>query len=177
MGLIMYAIVLAVVPQLLDARATLAMRQSVLCNRRIVASNADTCESLATDWSLAVKDFVSINPGVQCPQLVADQQYCVVGSAVAAVPSNSGDDDSGTQSTSQPTSPLPLPPPTTTTSTALPQIPTQVGIVPGCDSFRRVKTGDTCMSIEQTYSISRDQFGSWNPSINSGTPPPVFIFP
>lgn len=57
----------------------------------------------------------------------------------------------------------PVPSSTSSTGTA-PPAPTQTGVVPGCREFYVVQEGDYCYLVTQKFSISLDDFVSWNPS-------------
>ncbi|KAK3369408.1 hypothetical protein B0T24DRAFT_707942 [Lasiosphaeria ovina] len=45
--------------------------------------------------------------------------------------------------------------------------PTQTGIVPGCQQFYTVQSGDGCATIQSTFGITFADFYTWNPSIGS----------
>ncbi|OAA60297.1 Peptidoglycan-binding lysin domain protein [Niveomyces insectorum RCEF 264] len=164
-------IAMTYLPLLLEARF-LASRQAVSCEFDVTASSTDTCDLLVQDWNLSLQDFEQINPGVQCPNLVGGQQYCVMGSVLSSAPGST----TGGSTKPTPTTPMSTlssaPPPTdnhlpTRTSSASPYEPTQPGLVPNCDNFHLVVSGDTCFAMEQTYGISAGEFSSWNPSIDS----------
>ncbi|KAM0511472.1 hypothetical protein ACHAPE_009826 [Trichoderma viride] len=148
--------------------AMLAPRQQVTCNFATAASAGDTCQSFSAEWGLTEQTFESLNPGISCPDLVAGQNYCVVGSVA------SGGGSSTTSSSSQATSSTFI---TTTKSSTSSQIPTssssapdqpqQTGTVTNCNKFYLVQSGDTCPAIEAQFGISMSQFIAWNPSVNT----------
>ncbi|OAQ63716.1 LysM domain-containing protein [Pochonia chlamydosporia 170] len=146
-------------PQLLSASEMRS--RGVVCSFSTPASNRDTCESFAKTWGLDVAKLTSLNPGIQCPDLVVGQNYCVVGE-VSTVP------DSTTQSsTSIKTSSTTTTSTSTKTISSSPYTPTQPGLTPDCDKFYLVSAGDQCDGIEAKFSISSAQFYAWNPSINA----------
>lgn len=66
--------ILAGLPVLISAQKVV-----VTCSFAIGAVNGDTCESFGKTWALDLATFVSLNPSAKCPDLVAGQDYCVVG--------------------------------------------------------------------------------------------------
>lgn len=44
--------------------------------------------------------------------------------------------------------------------------PTFTGTPSNCNEWHRVQTGDTCVTIEATYGITRAEFLAWNPAVN-----------
>ncbi|PYH81263.1 hypothetical protein BO82DRAFT_336349 [Aspergillus uvarum CBS 121591] len=147
---------LLLLPQLhLAWGMAIAPRQQVICTYETAASSGDTCQSFSAGWGLDVSTFRSLNPGITCPDLVAGQNYCVVGTVL-----------SGGSTTSSSTL-------TTSTSTAVslssstPHQPQQTGTAANCDQFYLVQIGDSCEKIEAQFDISATQFLEWNPSVNS----------
>ncbi|KAF2160118.1 carbohydrate-binding module family 50 protein [Zasmidium cellare ATCC 36951] len=135
---------------------------SISCSFETSADAGDTCESFSAVWGLTVEQFVALNPGVTCPNLVADQSYCVIGTV------SPGTTTAAPATTTPTTTPFPTqttPKPTTTTSAQ--HQPQQSGLAADCNNFYLVSAGDTCSSIEGQYGIPAHQFGSWNPSIDS----------
>lgn len=133
----------------------------VTCNFSTAASAGDTCQSFASNWGLTLSGFQDLNPGVPCPNLVAGQEYCVIGTVTTVT----------TTTTTPPATSPPATtstPPTTSTTSSLPNTPTQPGLVANCNKFYRVSSGDTCEVIEAKYGISPAQLLSWNPSISAG---------
>lgn len=158
---------LGLLPQLLSA-SVLHVRQSVECSFSISASKGDTCQSFADSWGLDLAVFKSLNPGVACPNLVADQDYCVVGTVSTVKPEPpKSTSQSPAKPTSTSTSKTTSIPPTTTS--ASPYSPTQPGLSPKCDKFHLVVAGDQCSTLQTKYSISAVQFIAWNPSITPRT--------
>ncbi|OIW30767.1 putative LysM domain protein [Coniochaeta ligniaria NRRL 30616] len=158
-------LVLGLAPQLIAALA-LNVRQSVSCDFSTSANSGDTCASFAADWGLTESDFEALNPGVSCPNLVAEQSYCVIGtspntsssSTKAQTTSSSSTKASTTSSTAKVT---------TTTTSSSPYQPTQSGLAANCNNFHLVASGDSCAAIETQYGISAADFSTWNPSIDS----------
>jgi len=52
-------------------------RQSIDCIFSVAAGTGATCDSVAGVWGISEADFIALNPGVTCPNLVVGQQYCV----------------------------------------------------------------------------------------------------
>ncbi|KAI1147317.1 hypothetical protein F4825DRAFT_437731 [Nemania diffusa] len=190
--LVQAASVLAV-PQ--AGQAKLTRRQSVDCTYSVAAGTGATCDSVAGSWGISEADFIALNPGVTCPNLVVGQLYCVLGSvSTATTTSTTSSTTKATTSTTKattsttkttttttkattttttttasttkaPTSTTKTT--TTTTTTADPHSPSQSGLAKNCNKFYKVVGGDTCNKITSQYSISLDQFRTWNPSIDS----------
>lgn len=155
----------------------LAPRQQVSCNYATAANAGDTCQSLSADWGLTLQAFESLNPGVGCPNLVAGQSYCVVGT-VSPGPTTSTSTPASPPTSTSPTSSPPTPTsptststssPTTTTTTTAANQPQQTGTYANCNQFYLVQPGDSCNTIESKFDITAAEFLAWNPSINSGT--------
>jgi hypothetical protein len=140
--------------------AMLAPRQQVTCNFATAASAGDTCQSFSAEWGLTEQTFESLNPGISCPDLVAGQNYCVVGSVA------SGGGSSTFITTTKPSTSSQIP----TSSSSAPDQPQQTGTVTNCNKFYLVQSGDTCPAIEAQFGISMSQFIAWNPSVNTGMP-------
>lgn len=157
------------------ARA-LAPRQRVRCSYATAANTGDTCQSLSADWGLPVQAFESLNPGVSCPNLVAGQSYCVVGTVSSSSPpsTTSAAPKPTTTTSTLPTSTSPASTPktttTTTTTTAVASHqPQQTGTTSSCNQFYLVQPGHSCNTIASQFDITAAEFLAWNPSINSGT--------
>ncbi|WEW59001.1 hypothetical protein PRK78_004469 [Emydomyces testavorans] len=144
--------------------ASVVRPRGVSCSFSTAANPGDTCESFSKTWGTTVDTFKSLNPGVNCPNLVAGQTYCAVGTVTTDAP---------TSSTAPMTTSKSAIPPTTSTQTTTvatpsgPPSPTQPGIAKDCDKFHLVSSGDTCITIETRYGISASQFMMWNPFINA----------
>ena len=168
-------LLLGIAPQLIAARA-LQARQSVSCDFEIAANNGDTCASFASSWGLTENAFAALNPGVSCPgNLVAGQDYCVIGTVSTVTASSTTAKVTTTSSsttvkatTTSPTSTKVSTTPTSTTSSGS-QVPspTQSGLAANCNNFHLVASGDTCSGIESQYGISAANFATWNPFIDS----------
>ncbi|EGD89384.2 hypothetical protein H112_03004 [Trichophyton rubrum D6] len=163
-------VALAMLPELLLARVL--HPRAVICSFAIPGDPGDTCDTLSDRWGITIDIFKSLNPGVNCPNLVANMEYCVAGTVSPDTPS--------TTTTAKPTmTPTSTPTKTTTTSTATTTramtttissdapSPTQPGLAKDCDKFHLVVSGDNCYSIQTKYGISTDQFKAWNPYINA----------
>ncbi|SPQ17645.1 7c8f09a8-590b-48cf-ada4-da19b03e2fdc [Thermothielavioides terrestris] len=134
------------------ARDKLPVRD-VTCSYAVQASNGDTCDSVASSWSISVSEFESLNPGVSCPTLVVGHSYCVFGTITTSTTTKQSP-------TPPPASPTTSPSKTTTstsTTSAFPYQPTQSGLAANCNQFYFVQAGDTCDAIDQKYQISFSQ--------------------
>ncbi|AEO69849.1 carbohydrate-binding module family 50 protein, partial [Thermothielavioides terrestris NRRL 8126] len=139
----------------------------VTCSYAVQASNGDTCDSVASSWSISVSEFESLNPGVSCPTLVVGHSYCVFGTITTSTTTKQSP-------TPPPASPTTSPSKTTTstsTTSAFPYQPTQSGLAANCNQFYFVQAGDTCDAIDQKYQISFSQFYAWNPAREPNTTP------
>ncbi|OAA36493.1 Peptidoglycan-binding lysin domain protein [Metarhizium rileyi] len=142
-----FLLVGAMVPILVHA----GQPRAVVCSYSTAANEGDTCESFSKSWGMDMAKLQSLNPAIECPDLVVGQMYCVVGTLEAAPVKAS------TTATS-----------TTTKTSSVPQYsPTQPGLVKECDKFHLVSLGDNCDSIEAGFNLNAAQFHAWNPSINA----------
>ncbi|PYH30085.1 LysM peptidoglycan-binding domain-containing protein [Aspergillus neoniger CBS 115656] len=161
---------LFVLPQLHLAWAmVLAPRQQISCSYEYAASSGDTCQSVAADWGLTVQALESLNPKITCPDLVAGQSYCVLGTVSSSGPTVSSSSLATSTSTST-ISIVPIPSTTSSSSSSsssAPYQPQQTGTAADCDQFYLVETGDSCGKIEAQFGISASEFLDWNPSVNS----------
>lgn len=163
---------LGVIPHLITARV-LQVRQNVECDFETAANNGDTCASFAAGWGLTESGFAAINPGVSCPgNLVAGQNYCVIGTGTAATSTTSTAKTTSSvgttvKATTSSTSTKVSTTPVTTTTSSSGHEPTQSGLAANCNNFHLVTSGDTCSVIESEYDISAADFASWNPFIDS----------
>ncbi|ROW06500.1 hypothetical protein VMCG_04275 [Cytospora schulzeri] len=154
-----------------------AIAQTVTCSYKVVASNGDTCASVASSWGLTESGFESLNPGVVCPTLVVGQSYCVLGkvttsssksSSSSPTTSSTSSKTVTTPSTSSTAPPTTLTPSTTSSTTSSSgHEPTQPGLAANCNNFYLVQSGDTCITIESKYGITATEFYTWNPAIDS----------
>ncbi|EKV15529.1 hypothetical protein PDIG_25220 [Penicillium digitatum PHI26] len=141
----------------------LAPRQQVSCIYDSAASTGDTCQSFSAEWGLTVQTLESLNPGTTCPDLVAGQNYCVIGTVLSTAPTTS----SLSLTTSTSTSTTSIVSTSSSSSTSAPHQPQQTGTAANCDQFYLVQIGDSCGKIEAQFDISASEFLGWNPSINS----------
>ncbi|KAK3934192.1 hypothetical protein QBC46DRAFT_325534 [Diplogelasinospora grovesii] len=148
-----------------------AGQSTVTCNFSAAASNGDTCQSFAAAWGLTVDGFESLNPGVACPNLVAGQSYCVIGTVTTVTPTSTLATTTSPPITVSTTPPTTTPHTTlvtsTTTTSSSPFQPTQLGLAANCNNFHLVASGDTCLVIEGEYGITASQFSTWNPAIDA----------
>ncbi|GKZ86835.1 hypothetical protein AnigIFM56816_002765 [Aspergillus niger] len=161
---------LFVLPQLHVAWAiALAPRQQISCSYEYAASSGDTCQSVAADWGLTVQALEALNPDITCPDLVAGQTYCVLGTVSSSGPTVSSTSLITSTSTST-VSIISIPSTTSSSSSSsstAPYQPQQTGTAADCDKFYLVEKGDSCGKIEAQFGISASEFLDWNPSINS----------
>ncbi|RAH78658.1 hypothetical protein BO86DRAFT_402605 [Aspergillus japonicus CBS 114.51] len=133
----------------------IAPRQQVICTYETAASSGDTCQSFSADRGMDVPIFRSLNPGITCPDLVAGQNYCVVGTVLS-----SGSTTSSSTLTTITSSTVSL-------SSSNPYQPQQTGTAASCDQFYLIQIGDSYENIKAQFDISATQFLKWNPSVNS----------
>ena len=175
-------------PAMVSARAL--VRRSVDCGYTTTVGSGATCESLAGEWGISVDDLTNLNPEINCPNLDASKEYCVIGTFTIDPTTSSTSTTITTTTTTKPptiTTTTTKPPTTSTTSTtsttttaakppttttagngvATP-VPTQSGMVGNCNKFHFVATGQTCDTIAALYDISTAQFIQWNPAVQSG---------
>jgi LysM repeat protein len=161
-------LLLGIAAQLITA-GVVQPRQTVSCVFWAVAESGDTCATFAAGWGLSAGNFARINPTVLCPgPLETGKEYCAVGSVIAPQPTSSS---TARVTTSTSTSTTIMSTTTTTSPTATttpngPQ-PQMSGTVSNCNMYHKIRTGDGCESIEQSYGISPENLRLWNPSINS----------
>ncbi|KAK7923718.1 hypothetical protein PG985_007789 [Apiospora marii] len=131
---------LANTPQLIASRV-IRVRQTVVvqCDFETNVTNGDSCSSFAAVWGLTPNAFASINPGVSCPgDLVAGQNYCVVGTATSGpAGTTTTTARAPINTTAKPiirtTSDL-----STTTAPSSPHEPTQSGLAANCNNLHLV---------------------------------------
>lgn len=127
------------------------------CNAWHVVAAGETCASVETTAAITHAQFMAWNPAVNeacTTNFWGTYAYCV---GVRATPPSTASTVSTTSSTS-----------TTTTSTSVtsPPGPTFTGTPSNCTEWHTVQTGDTCVTIEATYGITRAEFLAWNPAVN-----------
>ncbi|KAH7028810.1 uncharacterized protein B0I36DRAFT_410324 [Microdochium trichocladiopsis] len=137
----------ALSPALVAAQENLAER-AVDCVFSIAPSRGATCQSFASAWGISVETLQKLNPGITCPQLDDQQNYCVIGTADEPPKPTT----SSTSTTAKPSEPTPS--------------PTMPGLASNCDAFHKVASGDNCAAIATKYGISGAQFSSWNSEID-----------
>ncbi|KAH8432867.1 uncharacterized protein LDX57_010497 [Aspergillus melleus] len=128
--------------------------QAPNCNRWDLVKGGDTCSVFIEKYTgLTLANLIEWNPaiGSQCESLWVDTYLCT--SVIGWVPT----------------------PPTTTTTTGPTKSPNgistptpiQPGMIPDCNGFYKVKSGDGCAAIAKANGISLVQFMEWNPTIGS----------
>ncbi|KAK1978616.1 hypothetical protein LZ30DRAFT_799936 [Colletotrichum cereale] len=157
-------------PVLASAKAH--ARRGVECFFEMPADSGETCESLSSSWGIPVDEFISLNPGVTCPSLVAGKNYCVVGEFTPDDPTVPPAQPSSTTSTSRRPTTTTQPPTTLRTSTtAAATGPTVSPVMPGaasnCDRYYKIQSGDSCDVVASKNGITVAQLRSWNTDINA----------
>ncbi|TFY50197.1 hypothetical protein EVG20_g11662 [Dentipellis fragilis] len=128
------------------------------CAKYYIVTSGDGCNKIDTQFGITLAQFRSWNPMVNADcnlssmpvlslgtnatagmNILPGTQYCVAG------PSS--------------TSPAPPPPSPTALETITPG--------QGCKRYYTIISGDTCQIIENKFSITSQQFTTWNPEINS----------
>ncbi|KAI1151806.1 hypothetical protein F4825DRAFT_451089 [Nemania diffusa] len=127
------------------------------CDVFYFVQSGDGCQVIADKNGITLAQFTTWNPqvgGSSCSGLWASVYVCV--SIIGHTPTT-------TTTTTKP--------PTTTTTTtsagngiATPT-PTQPGMVPNCDAFYFVQSGDGCQAIADKNGITLTQFTTWNPQV------------
>jgi hypothetical protein len=162
------------------------LRRAVDCGFYTTAENSDTCESFAANWGVSVEDLELLNPGINCPKLDTNNEYCVIGTvtdepvptttAATTMPattnsvttaSNVAPSTTVTSSTSTSASSTTTKASTTTTAgngIATP-MPTQPGMVSNCNKFHYVAPGVSCSRVLSYQKISLVDFAKWNPTV------------
>ncbi|GFF34788.1 hypothetical protein IFM58399_03993 [Aspergillus lentulus] len=114
------------------------------CDGFHLVSSGDQCDTIEAKYGISDAQFKAWNPSINnsCSNLWLDYYVCV------HVP--------GATTTSSSPQPTPTGP--------QPQMP---GIVSNCKSFYKVKSGDSCYSIDTAAGISLAQFRSWNTQIDA----------
>lgn len=117
----------------------------------------------STLWDVSVADVVALNPWIG--------SNCDVGmwsstSSDGFVQICVGRESSTTSGILKPPTPTPTTMPSTPTTSARPA-PTQPGAVENCKKWHTVISGDGCWDISNQYSVSLDDFYSWNPKVGS----------
>ncbi|EEQ31827.1 hypothetical protein McanMca71_007697 [Microsporum canis] len=160
-----FFVVLTLLPELLFARVLHS--RAVLCSFAAIGDPGDTCDTLSDRWGITIDMFKMLNPGVNCPDLVANKEYCLVGTISPDSPGTTTTPKTTTKPTMTPTKTTTTTQAMITTKPADPPSPTQPGLVKNCDKFYLVASGDNCYSIQTKYGVSSDQFKMWNPYINA----------
>ncbi|KAK2875576.1 hypothetical protein FQN49_001600 [Arthroderma sp. PD_2] len=160
---LIFLVALALLPEMLFARALLA--RGVACSFASQPDPGDTCDTLSDRWGITVDRFKLLNPGVNCPELVAGKEYCLIGIIEPDTPGTTTTPMTTTTPTMTPTKTTTTQE-MTTTMPADPPSPTQPGLAKDCDKFHLVVSGENCYAIQTKYGISLELFKTWNPYIN-----------
>jgi hypothetical protein len=128
--------VLAVSPSFTDGRH-LRKRD---CEFTWPATDEDTCATMSRDWALDEASFQAMNPGVNCPKLVANKEYCVQWT--------------GPLPTAPVVTPTPTPAPTTTKPTSTTLATTTRSAVPGGPAVPSPVQSGVAANCESSKSIS-----------------------
>lgn len=152
------------------------VRRGVDCQFSMAPDSGATCESFASSWGISVLDLKSLNPGIDCPDLDADNFYCVIGTVTEDPPTPSP--RPSTTSSTRPSTSSTHPIVTKTSNTAVttttaagngiatPQ-PTQLGMVSNCNKFFFVPRDTSCSSVLHSAQISLADLFRWNPSVTA----------
>ncbi|KAE8148761.1 hypothetical protein BDV25DRAFT_12010 [Aspergillus avenaceus] len=114
------------------------------CDKFHLVASGDQCDTIEAKYGITDAQFRAWNPSIDsnCSNLWLDYYVCV------HVPGATT-----TSSSPEPTSTGPQP-----------QMP---GIVDSCKTFYKVKSGDSCYSINAAAGITLDQFRKWNTQIDA----------
>ena len=112
------------------------------CNKFYDVKAGDSCTVIASNYGVTFAQLYSWNPaiGSGCQNLDVGDYICM--------------GVSSTTTTSKPTG-------------VVTPSPIQTGMVKDCNKFYEIKAGDSCASVESSYSISFTQLYSWNPALGS----------
>jgi len=131
------------------------------CDLFYKVKTGDTCEAISSANGLTVDDFILWNTdigGHACTGLWIDYYVCI--STVGHTPSKSTTTSSSSRSTRTSTISI-----TTTVNGISTPTPSQPGMVSNCDSFYKVKSGDTCENIASANGITVNDLVAWNKEI------------
>jgi LysM repeat protein len=134
------------------------------CNNFYLVVQGDGCYDIATSHSVALDDFYKWNPAVgsNCASLWLNTYVCIGilgGSTADPKPSNTHKPSTVVQPTSTAK--------TSTGNGVATPTPIQPNMVPNCNGFYLVKTGDSCYDIAAASGISADDFYRWNPYVQT----------
>lgn len=119
------------------------------CDVFYAVRSGDSCDSVTTEYNIALADFYAWNPavGTDCLSLELGVYVCV---------------DTLESSSSSASATL-----TTASNTFSTPSPVQTGIPSNCDEFHLVASGDTCQVVADDYDITLAQLYAWNPAVGS----------
>ncbi|KAL4769216.1 hypothetical protein BDW60DRAFT_195675 [Aspergillus nidulans var. acristatus] len=114
------------------------------CDKFHLVASGDQCDTIEAKYGISDAQFKAWNPSIDssCSNLWLDYYVCV------HVP--------GATTTSSSPQPTPTGP--------QPQMP---GIVSNCRAFYKVKSGDSCYTIDSAAGITLAQFRAWNTQIDA----------
>ncbi|KAI0364298.1 hypothetical protein BV20DRAFT_1125711 [Pilatotrama ljubarskyi] len=135
------------------------------CLQYYTVQAGDTCLGIETVFSLRDVEFRTWNPEIDanCANIQVGLSYCVFGPYVPYTPTITVPPPSTTLGSGPPTT-------TTTTTTSAAPAPTNIAngtITDGCTEYYTIMSGDSCGTIETTFSISLSDFRTWNPEVNA----------
>ncbi|KAL8497462.1 hypothetical protein ACS0TY_020965 [Phlomoides rotata] len=55
-----------------------ALKPALACNTVVGAEGGDTCSSIAQTFGLSLKEFLTINPNINCAAVFVGQWLCIV---------------------------------------------------------------------------------------------------
>ncbi|RYP03040.1 hypothetical protein DL765_010618 [Monosporascus sp. GIB2] len=112
------------------------------CDAFYLVKSGDGCSTIAEKHGITLKELVTWNPeiGDTCSGLWKDVNVCVSVIGHTTVPT---EPDNGIE---------------------IPK-PTQPGMVKNCDTFYKVKSGDSCGNIAKNSGINLDEFVEWNTGV------------
>ncbi|KAF3317584.1 hypothetical protein TWF173_010352 [Orbilia oligospora] len=131
------------------------------CSKSFTPLEGDTCLVVAALNAISIDDFIKWNPSLKsedvCDQLLLPgTSYCVNVPPPPPPPS--------TQTTTK-DAPKPTPAPTVPANGVITPSPVQPGMVPNCNKFHFVASGQTCQDITSKFSLSIELLAKWNPAI------------
>lgn len=161
------------------AASSFITARGVDCSFETTADLGATCDDFASSWGLSVDNLKALNPGITCPGLNTDLSYCVIGEVTNEPdPSSTKEPSTTPKPTSTPkltsthkltsnTSPTTLKTSSKTSASGSKPTNTMPGLAANCDGWDKVVTNDNCETISKRNGISKTQFASYNPQLDS----------
>ncbi|POS72694.1 hypothetical protein DHEL01_v208910 [Diaporthe helianthi] len=143
------------------------------CTAWYAPQSYDTCEGILIVFSLSIDVLYAMNPSIgdDCRGMSLGTYYCIStypeGAPAGIYGGGGGGDPSTSIGTTAPTVTTTVPPSTTTAGGVPTPSPVQDGIAPNCNKYYFVQADDGCWAISNTYSISLDDFYTWNPAVGT----------